>query len=82
MADLILESAYVGDARVRDLTGVADGLQALLELLAQVGIGAVAVEGGAVHVGLCGKGFDVAVAASGMSPRSIRSIAARIFCSL
>jgi hypothetical protein len=48
LVDLGFEPVDVGGSRLGNVSCVADGLQALLELFAQVGVGPVAIEGGAV----------------------------------
>jgi hypothetical protein len=46
--DLVLEAADLSVARIRLVTGLPESLKASLELGAKVGVGACAVEGGAV----------------------------------
>jgi hypothetical protein len=78
--DLALEPGDLRVPRVGDLAGLLEGLESLLELLPEVGVGPGAVEGGAVDAGLAGQGLDVAAAPVRSSPRSSRSMAARIRC--
>jgi hypothetical protein len=59
----VLEPCDLREAGVGDLAGVALGLKPSFKLFAQVGVGSVAVEGGAVDACFAGQGLDVAVAA-------------------
>ncbi|MEV5543693.1 hypothetical protein AB0L13_43470 [Saccharopolyspora shandongensis] len=60
---LRFEAGDLRFAGVGDLTGLLENLEAALEFCSEVGIGAGAVEGGAVDSRLAGKGLDVAFAA-------------------
>jgi hypothetical protein len=64
LGDLCLEPGDLGFPRVGDLSGLLRGPQAAFEVGAEVGIGAGAVERGAVASGLAGEGLDVALAAA------------------
>jgi hypothetical protein len=81
--DLLFEAA---DLYVSGIAGVA-GLEALidfrLEFFTQVGVGAAAIEGGAVNRAAAASVLTSHRPPGGMSPRSNRSIAARMrasFC--
>ena len=63
LGDLVLEPFGLGVAGIGLLAGLLDVLELLLELLAQAGVRAAAVEGGAVDAGLAGEGLDVALPA-------------------
>jgi len=67
--DLRLEAVDLGFPRVRDLSSLLQTLEASFELGAEVGVGAGAVEGGAVDAGLVGEGLDVASAAPWVGSR-------------
>lgn len=54
--DLVLQAVDLGRAGIWGLSGLAEAFEPLPELVAQVGVGAIAVEGGAVDVGFAGKG--------------------------
>src|ERR1017187_1814211 len=58
--DLGFQPADLGVTRVGRVAGLADSCQPGFELLAQMGVGAGAVEGGAVHSRFVSEGFDVA----------------------
>ena len=61
--DLGFEPVDLGVAGVGGGSGLEDGGEPGLELFAEVGVGACAVEGGAVDAGFAGEGLDVAFAA-------------------
>jgi hypothetical protein len=61
--DLGLQPVDLGVSGIGSLAGLADGGEPILELFAQVSVGPVAVEGGAVDSGFAGEGLDVAFAA-------------------
>ncbi|MFF3488984.1 hypothetical protein ACFYXC_37905 [Streptomyces sp. NPDC002701] len=58
---LFLEPGDLSLARVGDLAGVLECLEASFELDAEVSVRASAAERGAVDRGLCGGGLDVAL---------------------
>ncbi len=60
---LVLEAGDLGVAAVGDIACLLAGLEPGLELLAEVGVGPGAVEGGAVDGCLAGEGLNVALAA-------------------
>lgn len=60
---LVLEPGALGVSRVGLLADLVECAEASLEFFAQVRVGAVAVEGGAVDSCLAGEGLDVAPAA-------------------
>lgn len=70
LAVLGLEPIDLRDLRVGDLSGFLQALKTVLELDAQVCVGAVAVEGGAVDGGLLSEGLDVAVPLRNSSVKS------------
>ena len=82
VGDRVFERGQLSLVGVQGLSGGAEVAQASLELLAQPGVGAGAVEGGAVDAGQARQGGDVTVAVGGDVPASSRSIAARIRVSL
>ncbi|MEV0084744.1 hypothetical protein [Saccharopolyspora sp. NPDC050642] len=57
------ESQDLRVAGVRDVAGLLDRAQALLESYPKVGVGASAVEGGAIDTGFYGKGLGIAAPA-------------------
>ena len=61
--DFCFEAFDLSDSRVRGFSGLLQLLEPVLEFGAQVGVGAGAVEGGAVDPGLECEGLDIAVAA-------------------
>jgi hypothetical protein len=63
LRDLRLEAGDLGFPRVGDLSGLLQVLEAALEFCAEAGIGAGALEGGAVGSCFAGEGLDVAFAA-------------------
>src|SRR6266581_8272456 len=58
--DLVIEAGDLGVAGVGLFAGIAEFFEPLFELGAEVGVGAAAVEGGAVDAGRDGEGLDVA----------------------
>ena len=56
--DLALQPCDLGVAWVWAFAGLLEGLKALFEFGAEVGVGAVAVEGSAVDAGLGGESLD------------------------
>src|SRR6266702_2080760 len=58
--DLVFEAGDLGVAGVGLFAGIAEFFEPLFELGAEVGVGAAAVEGGAVDAGRDGEGLDVA----------------------
>jgi hypothetical protein len=61
--DVGLESGDLGDARVWRLVGLLHLTEAVFKLGSQMGVGPVAVEGGAVDACFADEGHDVAVTA-------------------
>ena len=76
--DVGFQPRDLGDAWVWRVAGLLQSLEAVLELGSQVGVGPVAVEGGAVDACFPARVLMSQLPAGGNSPRRSRSIAARM----